>query len=171
MGTPALPMAEKTAMKSHKIMVGSVIAMPLFCITKSEVTRMKAAQPFMLMVVQMGNTKRATRGETPFRFSADSMVTGNVAAELLVKRAMSTAGDMALNVFSGLMPRAKRNSGSTMKNWMALPPMMTATYLPSESMTTPAVTCADSCAAKATMPTGRVQMSHLMSIKSNSCNP
>ena len=60
--------------------------------TKSEVTRMNAAQPFMLMVVQMGSTKRATFGATPARFSAVSMVTGRVAAELLVKKAISTAG-------------------------------------------------------------------------------
>ena len=36
--------------------------MPPFCITKSEVMKMKAAQPFILIVVQMGSTKRDTLG-------------------------------------------------------------------------------------------------------------
>ena len=31
-----------------------------FCIRNKEVTRINAAQPFMLMVVQIGNTKRET---------------------------------------------------------------------------------------------------------------
>ena len=58
-GTPALPMAEMTEMSIHKRMVVRSSTSPPFCITKSEVTRIKAAQPFMLMVVQMGSTKRA----------------------------------------------------------------------------------------------------------------
>ena len=42
---------------------------------------MKAAQPFMLIVVQIGNTKRATEGCAFKLSSADANVTGNVAAE------------------------------------------------------------------------------------------
>ena len=52
MGTPALPTAEMTEMRSHSRMVPRVSVVPPFCITKSEVTRMKAAQPFMLIVVR-----------------------------------------------------------------------------------------------------------------------
>lgn len=51
---------------------------------------MKAAQPFIFMVVQIGRTKRDTRGETPIRCSEHCMVTGRVAAEDQVKSAMST---------------------------------------------------------------------------------
>ena len=58
-GTPALPTAEITEMIIHKRMVVRSMTSPPFCITNSEVTRIKAAQPFILMVVQMGNTKRA----------------------------------------------------------------------------------------------------------------
>ena len=90
--------------------------MPPFCITKSDVTRMKAAQPFMLMVVQMGSTKRATRLLTPSRCSALSMVTGRVAAELLVKRAISTAGIMAPSTLTGFRPRSNSSIGNTTKN-------------------------------------------------------
>ena len=92
MGTPAFPTAEMTEMSVHRKMVSNVMGSPPCCITKSEVTRMKAAQPFMLMVVQMGSTKRAICFLMPRRFSAVSIVTGSVAALLLVKSAMSTAG-------------------------------------------------------------------------------
>ena len=98
---------------------------------------MKAAQPFMLMVVQMGRTKRETFGFTPSRFSAEESVTGRVAAELFVKRAITTAGLIARKTFSGLMPRARRNSGRTMKNWTAFPARITAAYFPSEPRMTP----------------------------------
>lgn len=62
----------------------------------------------MLMVVQMGNTKRDTLLDTSIRFSAVCIVTGNVAAELLVKSAISTAGIILPKVLIGLMPLAKR---------------------------------------------------------------
>ena len=84
-GTPALPTAEITEMIIHKRMVVRSMTSPPFCITNSEVTRIKAAQPFILMVVQMGNTKRAVLLLMPRRFSADCIVTGNVAALLFVK--------------------------------------------------------------------------------------
>lgn len=64
-GTPALPIADTTERRSHRSMVGMVSSIPPFCITKSEVIRMNAAQPFIFTVVQMGNTKRATLGLTP----------------------------------------------------------------------------------------------------------
>ena len=91
-------------------------------------------------------------------FSAELMVTGSVAAELLVNRAISTAGDIAFSTFSGFSPRAIRNSGSTTKNCIRLPPNITATYLPSEPTIMPAVTCAASCAANATTPNGNAQI-------------
>ena len=54
MGTPALPIAETTDIKIHSKMVPRVSGVPPFCMTKREVTRMKAAQPFILM--QNGGT-------------------------------------------------------------------------------------------------------------------
>ena len=89
---------------------------PAFCITKMEVIKMKAAQPFMLMVVQIGSTKRETALLT-FKFcSAEAMVTGRVPAELLVNRATATAGDIFLNTSIGFRPLASRKIGRTMKN-------------------------------------------------------
>ena len=111
MGTPALPMAETTDIMIHSKTVPRVSDVPPFCITKSEVTRIKAEQPFMLMVVQMGSTKRAISLRTPKRCSADSIVTGRVAALLLVKRAIKTAGIIRPRTWMGFRPRAKRNSG------------------------------------------------------------
>ena len=116
MGTPALPMAETTEIRIHSRIVPSVRGVPPFCITNKEVTRMKAAQPFMLMVVHIGRTKRAMSLRTPNRCSAESIVTGNVAALLLVKRAISTAGDILLKTWTGFRPRANRKSGNTTKN-------------------------------------------------------
>ena len=88
---------------------------------------MKAAQPFMLIVVQMGSTKRAIRGSTPSLRSADSIVTGSVAALLLVKSAIITAGIMLLSTRMGLSPRTVSSSGSTTKNCTTFPPSTTST--------------------------------------------
>ena len=169
-GTPALPMAATTEMNSQSSITGSDSSTPPFCITKSDVTKMNAAQPFMLMVVQIGSTKRATLLSTPSRSSEVCIVTGSVAAELFVNRAMSTAGIMRRITCTGLSPRATRNSGSTTKNCSILPPNITATYLPIEATTVPADTSADSCAANATMPTGSTAMSQRMSRDTTSCS-
>ena len=115
-GTPALPTAEMTEIRIQSRMVGIERAAPPFCITKSEVTRIKAAQPFKLIVVQIGSTKRDIFLRTPSRCSAVSIVTGSVAALLFVKSAISTAGTILLNTCIGFNPRASRKRGSTIKN-------------------------------------------------------
>ena len=129
---------------------------------------MKAAHPFMLIVVQIGSTKRAMFLRTPRRFSAVSIVTGRVAALLLVKSAMSTAGVILPNTCTGFKPLDKRNKGRTTKNWITLPPITTNTYFPMESATTPAEIWAESYAEKATMPSGSVQISPRMSRNNSS---
>ena len=106
-GTPALPTAEMTEIRIQSRMVGIERAAPPFCITKSEVTRIKA---------QMGSTKRDIFLRTPSRCSAVSIVTGSVAALLFVKSAISTAGTILLNTCIGFNPRASRKRGSTIKN-------------------------------------------------------
>ena len=111
--------------ESQTIMVPKDSSMPPFCMRKMDVTRIKAAQPFMLMVVQMGRTKRLMEGLMRMFSSAEAMVTGSVAAELFVKRATARAGDMAFMTRTGLRPRMRRKSGRTMKNWMRFPAMMT----------------------------------------------
>ena len=125
----------------------------------------------MLMVQQIGSRKRAMDGLMRMFCSADAMVTGRVAAEDLVKRATARAGDMRLKTLTGFRPRAARKSGSTMKNWMKLPPMTTAVYLPRAPTMTPAATCADSWAAKARMPRGRTQSRARIRVKRTSCAP
>ena len=132
---------------------------------------MKAAQPFILMVVQIGSTNRATFESTPNRSSALCIVTGNVAAELLVNKAISTAGVIARITFIGFNPRATKNNGSTTKNCNTLPPNITATYLPIDDTTTPVETSADNCAAKARMPNGKAWISQWMSFDTRSCRP
>ena len=171
MGTPALPMADTTEMSNHVSMVGQVSSMPPCCITNNDVTNMKAAQPFMLMVVQMGNTKRATFGCMPNRFSAVSIVTGSVAALLLVKSAVRMAGVIFDITRIGFRWRVNRKMGSTTKNCNRLPPKTTATYFPSESAMTPALSWALSWAANATIPTGRMTIKPRMSVNNTSCTP
>ena len=109
-------------MKSQRIIVDQRQGIPPICIRNKEVKRINAAQPFMLMVVQIGNTKRETLLETPNLSSAVCIVTGNVAAELFVNRAINTAGIILPKVRTGFKPLAKRKSGRIMKNWMTLPP-------------------------------------------------
>ena len=46
-GTPALPMADTTERRSQRSIVGMVSAIPPFCMTNNDVTRMNAAQPIM----------------------------------------------------------------------------------------------------------------------------
>ena len=170
-GTPAFPMADTTEITSHSSIDPKEMGIPPFCITNKEVTRMNAAQPFMFIVVQMGSTKRATFDLTPNLFSAVSIVTGNVAAELLVNNAINTAGIILAKVCTGLSPLESRNNGRTTKNCRQLPPIITNTYLPSDSIATPADTCDANCSAKATMPTGNVHISQCISLNNSSCNP
>ena len=117
---------------------------PAFCITKIEVIKMKAAQPFMLMVVQIGSTKRETALLTFIFCSAEAIVTGRVPAELLVNRATATAGDIFLNTSIGFRPLASRKIGRTMKNCTQLLAMITRVYLPRAPTITPASICAES---------------------------
>ena len=86
-----------TETRHQTSIVGRVSAIPHsgeFCITKSEVTRMNAAHPFMLIVQHSGRTNRAIHGFAFMFDSAVATVTGSVAAELFVKRAISRAGDI-----------------------------------------------------------------------------
>ena len=123
------------------------------------------------MVVQIGKTKRETFLFTFKLSSADAMVTGNVAAELLVNRATAKAGDIFLNTVNGLSPLRSRKIGKTMKNWITFPPITTATYLPREPTITPASIWAASWPAKATIPIGNTYTMPLIRVKSNSWRP
>ena len=68
-------MAEITEIATHIIRVGTVKVILLCCITKSEVTKIYAAQPFILIVQQIGNTKRDVLLFTLRLVSADSIDT------------------------------------------------------------------------------------------------
>ena len=60
-----------------------------------------------------GTTRLQRRLETPARFSTHSMVTGSVAEEELVEKAVRSAGAIALKWFSGLtFPMNLSRSGS-----------------------------------------------------------
>ena len=103
-------------MNNQTIIVPIVNSIPAFCITNKDVTRINAAQPFILIVVQIGNTKRATEGWAFKLSSADANVTGNVAAEDFVNNATATAGDILRNTSIGFKPRNNKNNGITIKN-------------------------------------------------------
>ena len=77
---------------------------------------MKAAQPFILIVVQIGNTKRATEGWAFKLSSAEANVTGNVAAEDFLHIPPAPAGDILRNTSIGFKPRNNKNNGITIKN-------------------------------------------------------
>ena len=89
---------------------------PAFCITNKEVTKINAAQPFILIVVQIGKTKRDTLG-LAFKFcSAQASVTGKVPAELLVNKATARAGAILRKTLSGFKPRISMIKGKMIKN-------------------------------------------------------
>ena len=110
-GTPALPTAAIVAMKIQTKRVVQVMSMPAFCIRYTTVMRMKAAHPFMLIVVHIGSTKRETFSLTPRFTSAQRMVTGRVPALDLEKNATVRAGSIPLKTRSGLMPRSSKRAG------------------------------------------------------------
>ena len=99
---------------------------------------MNAAQPFMLIVVHIGRMKRENFLSHLTRFSTQSIVTGKVAAEDFVNKAVRIAGIIFLKCLKGLIPRIKRKIERTTKNWSKLPLKTTATYLAIESATIPA---------------------------------
>ena len=101
------------AIKIQAIVVPKVISIPAFCIRYRDVMRMKAAQPFILMVVQIGSTKRETLGLTLQLSSAEAMVTGKVPADDFEKKATTKAGNMPLATRSGFKPRLTKKPGST----------------------------------------------------------
>ena len=69
---------------------------------------MKAAQPFMLIVVQIGSTKRVTLVFNLRPFSAQLKVIGKVPADDLEKKAIIKALLMPLIVLIGFKPLRSR---------------------------------------------------------------
>ena len=67
----------------------------------------------MLIVVQIGSTKRATFGLTLRLFSAQLIVIGKVPADDFEKKAINRALNMCLAVVIGFKPLASKNSGNT----------------------------------------------------------
>ena len=74
---------------------------------------MNAAQPFMLMVVQIGSTKRETLLSTFKLSSAEAIVTGRVPAEDFENSATAKAGNIPRAILIGFKPRINRISGNT----------------------------------------------------------
>ena len=72
---------------------------------------MKAAQPFMLIVVQIGKTNLEMRLSICKLSSAEAMVTGNVPADDLENKATIKAGSMPRATFKGFRPRISSNNG------------------------------------------------------------
>ena len=79
---------------------------------------MKAAQPFMLIVVHIGRTNCATCGFSPRFCCAHLIVTGSVAAEDLEKKARARAGSIPFATLIGLNPLNIRKAGITMNIWI-----------------------------------------------------
>ena len=76
---------------------------------------MKAAQAFMLIVVQIGRTKPETLLRTRMFSSAQRIVTGSVPAEDFEKKATVKAGSIARKVFTGEIPFTRRIAGRITK--------------------------------------------------------
>lgn len=118
MGMPALPIAAMVETKIHVTISIGVYEMPLLMETKSTVIKIKAAHPFMLMVVQSGNVKPAIFLEI-FKFSsAHRIAIGKAAADDFVKNARDRAGSIPLAVLMGEIFLNFKKRGSTIKPWI-----------------------------------------------------
>ena len=94
-GTPALPTAEMTEIRIHSRIVPIVSGVPPFCITKSEVTRIKAAQPFMLMVVQINprinRNSKSCKPNNPFTTIALFSLSGSFESPMPIAKASNNS--------------------------------------------------------------------------------
>ena len=70
----------------------------------------------MLTVAPIGRTKELTRLETPTLFSTALMVTGRVAPDELVEKAITIGSTMFLKCTIGLIPPRKRRMSGRVRN-------------------------------------------------------
>src|SRR6185369_16902974 len=117
MGTPAFPTAARVATKIQVICSVKEKVMPELVPTNSTVSKINAAQAFILIVVHSGKLKRVITGRNFKLSSAHSIAKGRVALEDLDQKAKNKAGAMALAVFQGDSRCAFKNSGKTIKAW------------------------------------------------------
>ena len=76
----------------------------------------------MFIEVPRGITKLQILFDTPAFFSTHSMVTGSVAAEELVEKAVKSAGVTAFKWVIGLIPKNLRRRGRTIIQKKSSPP-------------------------------------------------
>ena len=86
----------------------------------------------MLTVAPIGNTKEVTRLDAPTLFSTASIVTGSVAPEELVEKAMTMGWTMFRKCVIGLIRPTKRKiRGSVINKWKVRPATSISAYRPS----------------------------------------
>lgn len=129
MGTPAFPTAANVAIRAQPIIEAMEKEIPWDILMKSTVTKMKAAQPFMLITEQRGKPNRASGELIPSLLSASSIVRGNVEADDLEKKAVTKAGDIAFAVLIAERRCTLSRQGKTISPWIKLAPTMHSRYL------------------------------------------
>ena len=90
-GIPAAPILAAVAVIEIAIIWPMLIVMPCVWAMKMAATASYKAVPSMLIVAPIGRTNREIRGSTPFFSSSKFMVTGNVAEEEAVPKAVVKA--------------------------------------------------------------------------------
>ena len=98
---------------------------------------MNAAQPFILIVVQIGNTKFATFLSACKLFSAQLNVTGKVAADDLVQNATATALNICEKTCNGFNFLNSKNNGKIITNWIVLEATIMEKYVAKPPSSTP----------------------------------
>ena len=101
------------------------------------VVKIKAAQPFILIVVQSGSKSLLIFGFIPRFFSVLAIVIGKVPDEDFEKKATANAGDTAFKVDKGLMPFAPSHRGRIIKPCIKLARRTTSKYSPTPAALTP----------------------------------
>ena len=134
-------------------------SIPAFCIKNKDVIRMNAAQPFILIVVQIGRTNLETLLSTLRLSSADAIVTGRVPADDFEKSATAKAGSIPLAILNGFKPLSKRIAGRIMNICRRFDEITTPKYCAIPPSITPASSCDTSCDVNARIPIGKIAIS------------
>jgi len=128
MGTLAFPIAAAVAINTQQIICGRLNTSPLLAETNKMVTKINAAQAFILMVEHKGKEKEVTLSEICKFSFAHRIVMGKAVLDEREKNATVNALNIALNVQIGESPLIFKSIGKTTKPWIILAVTIVATY-------------------------------------------
>ena len=128
-GTAAAPIDARRAVNTTIACCMIVKSNPRACAMKSAPAHSKTAVPSILTVAPIGKVKDAILLDTPTFSSTTFMVTGKVAPEELVEKAISSGSRMLAKWIRGeIRPRTISRIGRVTRKWIVTPDPMVSTY-------------------------------------------